>query len=376
MILLDSGIYCQVYQTDEPESHFSSFWDFYSDNRLSTIASGRGYTGIAKLNDISGIILNPASLEIQEKFQLHLGYIYKNTIPWLKELANDIYLRQLHPTILVGASLRVNRSFQTGILFYTNNSYKLDLGKSYTYDEYGNVVDSFNSYDDLRISSYLIPINFRYSDMITLGINVIYSIYSLKDVLGVVGIPGNTATGKVNFSKFRFKLGVLIFPSENFAIGLTFLPETKETITKKWRNSGESFEEKFEPNIFPAKVGIGFCYKLSSFPISFSLDYNYSDDSRDYRLIDRRDFNFGLEYNISGSLNLKSGIFTQWDYRNGSTVEWIDRVGDYNQIFTTLGASYHLRLFTLDLSIMDSHLLSNGKIKQTYINSGLTYHYR
>ena len=59
---------------------FQSFWDFYTDNRISTAACGRGYTGIACTDDLSGIFINPASFSRNGKRQFYFEYIYKNNL--------------------------------------------------------------------------------------------------------------------------------------------------------------------------------------------------------------------------------------------------------------------------------------------------------
>ena len=41
--------------------------EFYSDNRISSSACGRGYTGVASTGDISSTFINPASLSLKNK---------------------------------------------------------------------------------------------------------------------------------------------------------------------------------------------------------------------------------------------------------------------------------------------------------------------
>src|SRR5918912_3580903 len=73
----------------------SPFWDFYSTNYLSTKSSGKGYTGIASENDISGILLNPASVTFDTKYQMNVQYTFKTRQPWLTSLGlSDLALKQ------------------------------------------------------------------------------------------------------------------------------------------------------------------------------------------------------------------------------------------------------------------------------------------
>ena len=116
-------------------------------------------------------------------------------------------------------------------------------------------------------------------------------------------------------------------------------------------------------------------YKPDTSPMSFLIDYNYSNDSKDEKLANRSDIHFGAEYDIDNSFTLRTGFFSQKDYRN-KEIDWFDDVGVYSQIFTAMGISYKRDSFTLNLAAMDSHLFSSGKMKQTYINAGMSYDFR
>lgn len=77
LILLSAGfLYTQPKgpANEFNETLMTPFWEFYSQNNLSTINAGMGLTGIANSNDISGITLNPASLDLKNKFELKVEY--------------------------------------------------------------------------------------------------------------------------------------------------------------------------------------------------------------------------------------------------------------------------------------------------------------
>ncbi|MCK4308270.1 hypothetical protein KAW50_08605 [candidate division WOR-3 bacterium] len=374
------------YAEVESELHFSPFWDFYSDNRFSTIASGKGCTGIAGANDISGAVLNPASLEIDKRCQFHFEYVYKSKVEWLEEVLDDVYLKQLHPTVLAGLGFHFNDYLQAGILYYTNNNYKLDLGAVTVIDEIGHEIGRSFCYNKFKITSFSLPVVLCCKDIIRFGVNISYSHYSLEEVLVGEWYEGKECVGKANFYKIVPKFGAIIFPLKNLSLGLTFLPETKETIVKEWSSDRNRWlklkepikrewfnplDENFQPNVLPLKIGIGLQYKLDKIPIHFSLDYNYSNNSKDELLMDRNDIHFGLEYDINNHLTLRTGFFKQQDYRN-RTLEWCNKLGDYGQIFITFGTSFKVEYFVLNFSVMDSHLFSTGEIEQTYINTGAT----
>ncbi|MDD2891016.1 MAG: hypothetical protein PHE49_10325 [bacterium] len=374
----------KVIRAEESELNFSPFWDFYSNNRLSTNAGGKGYTGIAGLNDISGTILNPASLEIgRHGFQVYFEYVYKNNIQWLKEFTTDVYLKQLHPSFLTGFGVHLTKHLQTGILYYTGNNYNLDLGIIKISDDNGNIIGETPFYEKFKINSFSIPVMVNYKN-IRIGGNVKLLHYTIESG-STVKYFEEEFKGEVDFYKLLPEFGVIVSPLKNLSLGATFLPETKETIREKWAPNLNGFTlsssikaEWFSPqdsifnNVFPLKIGIGLQYKFDKLPLAFYLDYNYYDDSKDELLIDRNDIHLGFEYEANSYFILRTGLFKQQDCRD-KNLTWNNTVGDYDQIFITLGTSIKLKDFALNLSIMDSHITFWGQIKQTYINAGTSY---
>jgi len=148
-------------------------FDFYSENRPSTRANGKGYTGLADTNGIAGVVLNPASLNVDNKFQFHFENIHKNIVPWLVE---NTYLKEIFPAFLVGGGFRFSNYFQTGIVYYTKNSYQLEsIGVEETvFEKY-----SFYYSEEGKTDSLLVTIMFNYKDKIRFGINLDYSTYNL-----------------------------------------------------------------------------------------------------------------------------------------------------------------------------------------------------
>jgi long-subunit fatty acid transport protein len=349
---------------------FESFWEFYTDNRISSSACGMGYTGVANTGDISSTFINPASLSLENKKQLYFEYVYKNDIEWIA----DIKYKNLNPNFSVGFSLPINDFFQTGIIYKTENSLKADYGEmtetavSDTAQTGFIVVGTIEAYRDFRISSFSVPIAFKFKDILNIGIDLSYTNFYSKyefveniyaDTLtDSTGIEPNIST--VDFNKIRPKFGIILSPIKNLSLGLTYLPEAKESIIIE--------NDTLDPNIFPSKIGIGISYKLVFIPLSLSLDYKYSNNSAEENLVDRNDIHFGLGYDINNNFTLKGGFFSQKDYRSGWSL-----IDDYDQIFTTFGISYKTSFLTLNLSLMDSHLFSNGSIEQTYVNTGISY---
>jgi len=342
-----------TYTTD-----IAPFWNFYSNNRISSEACGRGYTGIANTGDLSSVLINPASLSLESKTNYYFEYIFKNNVGWYydtydedfysiffhdltdsvyknqEEDSPDFYLQELHPSFFTAHAFSLNEFLQFGI------TYRVE-----------------NSRTGFHDNNFSVPIVFNYRDLIRAGIDIIYLSYYIK-----------TGYYNIEFNKIKAKFGAIYSPVENLSLGLTYLPGTRETIT----TVHGSVTIVYGPIVFPLKIGAGICYKLTSIPLSFSADYNYSNTSEIEDFVDRHDIHLGLEYDVNDNFTLRTGAFTQVDYRTSESQE-DSEMSNFTQIFNTFGISYKINSLVLNLSLMDSHLLSSGSIEQTYFNTGISY---
>jgi len=347
---------------------FESYWDFYADNRISSSVCGMGYTGVASTGDISSTFINPASLSLENKKQLYFEYVYKGDIEWFA----DIKYKNLNPNFSVGLGLPINDYFQTGITYRTEKSKETDYGEIFGTMVSDTAESGFintgllDVYKNVKISSFSIPVVFKLKDILSTGVDLSYTNFYSKSRLGeqtyedtltdsTRTVP-NTAT--VSFNKIRPNFGIIVSPLKNVSVELT-----DTTITY------------VEPNIFPLKIGIGISYKFNTIPLSLSIDYKYSKNSAEEGLVDRNDIHFGIGYEINDNFTIKGGVFTQGDYRTQalrSNVALFD-LSNFDQIFTTIGLSYTINSLVLNLSLMDSHLFSDGSVEQTYFNTGISY---
>jgi len=382
---------------------FQSLWDFYSDNRVSSSACGRGYTGVASTGDISSVFINPASLSLENKRQYYFEYTYKNNVEW----NTNRMFQELHPNFSAGHAFSINDFLQIGITYRTEKSFSEEeeytprfiyifngdsipfydyivdnIPYGFSYPEWlpdsldslsldTSYVDTVHRNTDLKISSFSIPIVINFKNTIRIGVDINYTTFYSKLVYGE---PGENVPGiPIKFNKIVPKFGLIYSPKENLSFGLTYTPKISESITLQ-PNSYYSYT--YDPNIFPSKIGVGVNYKFNSFPLSLSLDYIRFNNSMEGNLTNRNDIHLGLEYDISKNFKIRTGFFTQKDYRDSESQEYYQEnfgIGNYNQIFTTLGLSYKISSLALNLSLMDSHLFSNGHIEQTYVNTGITY---
>jgi long-subunit fatty acid transport protein len=361
---------------------FESHLNFYSDNRTSSASCGRGYSGVANKGDISSVFINPASLSLENRKQIYFEYVYKDKINWIA----DIKYINLNPNFCIGFGFPLNDFFQTGIVYRTENSFKVDYGEitgtmvSDTAEDGFIETGPLDVYKNVKISSFSVPLVFSFKDILSIGVDLSYTnfhsetrlgetIYADTSIDSTWAVP-NIATA--NFYKIRPKAGIIVSPLKNLSLGLTYLPETRENVSMEITDTTVTYNE---PNIFTFEIGIGISYKLSTIPLTLSLDYIYSNNSAEEGLIDRKDIHFGLGYSINDNFTIRGGFFTQGDYRTQAIRSNLELFGLYNfdQIFTTFGISYKTSSFALNLSLMDSHLLSDGSIKQTYVNTGISY---
>ena len=374
---------------------FQSLWDFYSDNRVSSSACGRGYTGVANTGDISNVFINPASLSLENKRQYYFEYTYKNNVEW----DTNRTLQELHPNFSAGHALCINDFLQIGTTYRVEKSLFFDeqvyirqyilqdsaiiwVGSPGDNIPFGwewpdsisidTIVDTIDPYIDLKISSFSIPIVINFKNILRIGLDINYLTFYSKSGNITTSQFGWRNIAPTKFSKIIPKFGFIYSPIKNLSFGLTYTPKTNENITV----GDFPFLDYSGTNVFPTKIGIGINYKFNSFPLSLSFDYIRSHNSIEENLIDRNDIHLGLEYDIINNFKLRTGFFTQRDYRNSETQEYYQEnfgIGNYNQIFTTFGLSYKISSLALNLSLMDSHLFSNGYIEQTYLNTGITY---
>jgi long-subunit fatty acid transport protein len=368
VILFLTSQYVVTYSNIEP------FWDFYSNNRISGEACGRGYTGIASTGDLSSVLINPASLSLENKTNYYSEYIFKNSVGW--DYYEDIYspyftgpydslyvnqavdypdvdLQQSHPNFFAGHAFSINDFIQIGATYRVENSYATVRNSTY-------YTSNFTS--NFKSSSFSVPIAFNYKDLLRVGIDIIYSSFYIESY------------DHLEFNKIRAKFGVIYSPEENIFLGLTYLPGTKKTTTIVYYDHGtdDVFTTVFEPIVLPLEIGAGICYKLTSIPLSFSIDYNYCNTSEVENFVDRHDIHLGLEYDVTDNLKLRTGAFTQIDYRTSEIQEYAV-MSNFTQIFNTFGLSYKISSLKLNLSFMDSHLFSSGSVEQTYFNTGISY---
>lgn len=315
--------------------------DYYSQNYLSTKAAGRGYTGIASENDVSGITINPASLNQKTKFQFYGSYVFKTNVPWLQRITNNIVLKQIHPTLFAGGSYKISDAFTTGIFFANNQSQRFDLGmiEITTINDPDGTGEFVHAYNDISVSTLGLPVVYSYKETFRMGVNINYVFFFVK--------KNGPGVSKEKFQKFIPDIGLLYKPVRNFSIGVSFTPSSEETVKETGSIGDSSFTHIYsQPNKFPMKISGGLLYSFEKFPLTILADLRYKDSSVEENFKNRLDFNFGLEFRANDKLTLRSGMFTLADNR-AESLQYVDPVGQYSQVFGTIGGTFSTGKFNL-----------------------------
>ncbi|MBK8553775.1 MAG: hypothetical protein IPL53_23085 [Ignavibacteria bacterium] len=355
---------------DQNSYLFSPFFDFYTVNYLSSKEAGKGFTGIAGDNDISGTILNPASLELKNKFQVYGEYIFKSNAS-IEPYYSD-GLKELHPTMLAGIGYKISKDFSVGVLYENEKSFKWDLGP--VTNEFGEPTGD-NVINDFSISSVSVPIVYDFVGILKFGVNLNYNFYSSEYTAG----SRSQFNRKESFQKFIPDFGIIYKPIKSLSFGAVFTPQTSEIVEVVYTDTIIPNETYSKPNYFPLKFGFGIDYTFDKTPLTISADYNFENTSTDDNLTDRNDFNFGLEYIINKTVTVRTGFFTLQDMRDFDDEENFyiyPDPGSYSQTFGTIGATFNINEVNLNLSILDSHLFSAGRIEQTQVNFGIGYDFK
>lgn len=344
------------------------FWDFYAENRLSAINAGKGYTGVASINDISGASLNPASIVLLEKMQVTASYEFKSRINnWLHVDQFDV--KQYHPEMNVGVGYKFGNNLFTGLTYSNDNSFKLEYGPEILFNENGIPVGSYIAYTKYTTNTISVPVAYR-TRRLRAGISLsAVNYHGFNNIANT--LSGGEGNNSVDFWKFIPTLGVQVTPFDQFSIGATYSPPYQQRV--KWSNMNVP-EEEIAPVYYPAKVKVGTEFRLLDNKLLFDLDYRFANTSRTYMFKDRHDFNFGVQYELEPELTVRGGVFTLLDYRtNDNGSNFADPIGSYDQYFLTLGATYKYRALSVSLSYISSTVFTKPDVSTSRVAASLTW---
>ncbi|MGV8018523.1 MAG: OmpP1/FadL family transporter [Ignavibacteria bacterium] len=363
---LVSALSCFSQPAETQNIIVNPFWDFFAENRLAAVNAGKGYTGVASMNDINGVSLNPASLVLLEKFQVSGSYEIKSRVKWLPTITDDMYVKQVHPEMSVGIGWKAGDNLFTGISYRNDNSFKLDYGEIIRTNEFGQIIGSYQGFEKYTTHTISVPIAYR-TKRFRAGVELAAVNYK-----GLNNFPYQNQAGEgdnnISFWKFIPTLGVIVMPFEQFSFGVTYSPPYQENV--KWDNANDPVA----PVYFPAKVNVGTEFRFLQNKLLFNLDYRFANTSRSYMLKDRHDFNFGVQYQLEPEFAVRAGFFTLLDYRtNDKGANFIDPIGSYDQYFLTFGATYKYKALGVSLAYMSSTIITKPDVSTSRVAASITW---
>ncbi|MFC1887196.1 hypothetical protein ACFLYK_00130 [Candidatus Cloacimonadota bacterium] len=374
-VLLTPILLFGQHEIDEMEQSCNSFYNFYSINRLSTVASGRGYSGIADQGNLSLGILNPAAIQLDRTWQIYYELNDKDQVEF-QEYDRCVSFDKYKNSKVFGLAFK-NHGFNAGIIYYQQASYDFNTCIPCIYNDH--LVDSLDYHLQNLVTHLTLPINYTVNDWLKVGAALQFERYESRDPAAIYGQYGisDIIIGKIDLQIVRPRFGINLTPLKNLAVGATFLMEANKSIIKDY---GAYYGEvKFKENPFPMQIGAGLKYSMPFAPVNILADFNYSKDSVYDYLKDRSDYNLGVEYTWKEMLTFRTGYYTQMDYRDlDATYEgteylfWDDQIS-YEQNFVTMGLTYRWKGFQFNASYMDSGIMKAGDIEQSYLNVGVAY---
>ena len=361
---------------NKPELHYSVFWDFYSANDMGARVWAMGGAGVANVNDLTAMVINPAALNFEDRFQFYFEVLSKSKNRWMELLGgSDFYLKS--PTALptfVGFGYKAADPLYVGLGYSSPKYYKLDYGEMFiTNPESPIPVGTFHQRDVFQNKQVVWPVNLELIRGLFFAGNLNYNWISLH----LRGYGRSTGESDVGF--LNFKLGTLVkinqvldlHEASKISLGVVYTPQKSFKTETEWRKPGDSTKVvKFSETVLPMEVEMGFTVCDLPFPLNFAGDVKYSRNSKIEELVDRWDIHLGAEWEKNSNLVFQFGYFSRFDYRRGPDEGWLDEVGEFDQHFLTAGVRISLCDYLLQFSIRDSHLLSSGLIETTQISVG------
>lgn len=357
-------------QSDEIESYLlGPTQDFYGSNYLNGPNAGRGNTGVAGENDLSGALMNPAAFTLNKKYSFNLQYTYKTTneVSYTYEMGPSFRydLKHVAPALQGGFGMKLMKNLNAGIVYSNSSSLK------FLFKDFGAPETNVETSESVVIHSVNIPIVYNFGQ-ISLGVdpNFCYTNAVYKGV-STISQPDGSGEAASHYSRFNVQIGLKVAPGNGLSFGLTFTP----SYTAEVKSEDQLFPTSSKVvTTSPFRVSAGFEFTGAKQKFRLSADYNFQQTSvlRGYK--DKHDFNIGGEYSLNKSTTLRAGFFTIFDIRDfdNKTTSFPGKAGDFTQYFLTCGVSYKVNNFDISASILDSHV-SMGLVKLTVINAGFTY---
>ncbi len=285
------SIEADTISVNEPDL-MSSIYHSFSRNYLGTVATGMGYTGVAKYEGMGNVLINPATLDLV-KHQAYCEFIVKPPVNELDQIQKQIYESSYAGMFGFG--------FQSeGIL--DNYSILLSTPKSIQYSSFTRRLKT----DDVLIrkpefiqNDLVLSSNRKFGSAI-IGLSLIGTLYTLREYR----LEGTYQNIDMNEVVFNVQPG-LILDTETFSWGVSALMPQKFTM----KNDFKSYDCKI-----PMEITTGL--NLRRYDANYSIEYNFQNTKyQNYNFKDRHCCRIGAErnfetYSLRCGLNYSTSIFS------------------------------------------------------------------
>ncbi|MBI9032517.1 hypothetical protein JEZ13_11035 [bacterium] len=344
-----------------------AYYDAYSNNYINTLASGRGNTGVAKIENVENVLLNPAGFSTDHT-EMYIEFLIKPEQKEIGHLGEENYLSN-KPFSFVGFGFNFVDQLSSAIYYSMPKSIEY---QRYTIDlEAGTIFDrkpKYNHYSFGFANSYEFY-NLR------VGFDANYNIHSISDMF----INGALAKINIKEGAFNFNTGLLYSVNDRLNLGASY---------------NHNYEIDFNTDYWdwevtvPAKVTAGISYYyLKDSIVNFDYERRMNSQMSEH-YDDLNIYKIGLEQQIRnniirfGAMHIPSTFSgdvripyvdipeaaydqTANNYNNG-----IETIKNNKQTFLTIGYTLNMEELTFNLSGMQA-IASEIKTTQLSLSIGV-----
>ncbi|MDP3113846.1 MAG: hypothetical protein Q8M98_03625 [Candidatus Cloacimonadaceae bacterium] len=366
MLLLGVGLVAQAADSlDFPMPQFiNPFYDSFSRNYLSTMAMGRGNTGVAMQGGVESILHNPAAYK-PDKVSLHLEMLIKPPVNTDSYGSEDRFTSPV-PFGMLAIGGKLSSKLTAGMVY--------SLPKTIVYDDF-DILMNLGAYFLQRYPTFnlhQITANAGYHfENLHLGVNLHNQLYYQSEVTILRSFESISNTRYI----LRPQAGIL-YKTDIGSLGLSYTPEQKID----WDLKFVQYD-----TVLPMNVGAGISLNKKNMRLTADLEYeNFSAVSDRYN--DRLAIKMGIEndvrkftyrYGYMYMPEVYSGFF-RLPMNNSATPDtamWWDNVPLVGNIkantqhFLSLGFTWHHQDGTINAAVLQEIA---GRAPMTQINLSLS----
>ena len=366
-VLLITGLFSTEVGYSAPE-FMQAYYNAYSLNYINTLASGRGNTGVAKIENIENVLLNPAGFSTDHS-EMYIEFMVKPEKKEIGHLKEESYITN-EPFTFIGFSFNIIDNLSSAIYYSMPNSVEYDR---YTIDDYGTATVQ---YRNPKYNQYSLGFanSFMFNNL-SLGLTVNYNIHSIKNML----INGSSSKINETEGAIAFNAGTIYKVNNRLNLGLAYNHSSDVSFDTEYWDWDVTLPAKFS-------AGLSYYY-LDDSVVNFDYERRFNSQMSEY-YDDIDIFKLGLEQQIRNSIirfgamyipstfsglvqmpvaQLDSQVIPHYpnNYNDG-----IEEILSNEQTFLTIGYTLNLEELTFNLSGMQA-VASEMKTTQLSVSVGV-----